>query len=72
VAWPTWAFRPGAKPGNPPIPHRRAARLSIPASLQQLAREGGAGVLAGAKGDLIWGLGGGDEDGSNADTRSPV
>jgi hypothetical protein len=28
VVWPTWAFQPRAKLGNPPIPHRRVARRS--------------------------------------------
>jgi hypothetical protein len=57
VVWPTWAFRPGAKLGNPPIPHSHAAHRPNLADWRRVAGGGGARELALEVGALIWGIG---------------
>jgi hypothetical protein len=59
VVWPTWAFRPGVKQGNPPIPHRRAAHRPNPVDRWRVAGGAGARELALEVGVPIWGIGSG-------------
>jgi hypothetical protein len=57
VVWPTWAFWPEAKQGNPPVPHQRAACRLNPADRQRVAGGGGAKDLSLEMGVPIWGIG---------------